>query len=112
MWSSEGGGRTTFANLSILTVTLSVATVFPADLSSRAACRYTLPVIATTGADASETEWLTLFAVRHIPNGLGGYDTEINVQERLKYRHVGVTEQHGLHQRILLIFSSISSDFR
>jgi hypothetical protein len=54
-------------------------------------------IIGTTGADASETEWLTIFAKRYIPNGAGGWDTEINVILPLQFRHVAVTEQHGLH---------------
>ena len=54
-------------------------------------------IIGTTGADASETEWKTVFATRYVPDGHGGWDTEINTASPLKYRHVGVTEQHGQH---------------
>ena len=54
-------------------------------------------IVATSGPNADQTEWLTLFATRHIPNpnSLGGWDTEINCNERLQYTHIAVTEQHA-----------------
>ena len=60
-------------------------------------------IIGTSGPDSQQTEWLTIFATRHIPNphSMGGWDTEINTVQRLQYNHVGVTEQHGQHQLIM-----------
>ena len=41
-------------------------------------------IVGTTGKDASETEWLTVFATRYVPSATGGWDTEINVETPFK----------------------------
>ena len=54
-------------------------------------------IVGTTGDDATETEWATIWALRYIPGAAGEWDTELSITRPLRYRHLAVTEQHGSH---------------
>ena len=54
-------------------------------------------IVGTTGDDATETEWATIWALRYIPGGGGQWDTEISITNPLRYKHLAVTETHGSH---------------
>ena len=54
-------------------------------------------IIGTSGNDAGETEWATIWAIRFVPAAGGTYDTEISITQPLQFKHVAVTEQHGVH---------------
>jgi hypothetical protein len=54
-------------------------------------------IIGTSGDDASQTEWGTIWAIRYVPSPTGGQDTEISILNPLVHRHIGVTERHGSH---------------